>query len=685
VNGSSSGGFSFEVGFWFDKDDRAASQGSPRFTSAIITNVAGGSTFSQNLGGLSVNPGGTVSLAFVEDAASLFGAPVTVDGLKPGGVFQGGTAVNWLDGGLEYTGGDLVSLSGQVMTIPGTVSQAIADFTTRSLKVKLRLEESVGGTARGYLTRTIGFDFANSSNNPPSITLESGGTPIAAGDIVEVAIGSTVTLTATATDADAENAVNLAFTSLPAWAVAGTSSGTNPTTRTLTLSPTAGNATVGDRNFEITAVDDDSFALTTSFSFVVRVSGEAPNPGPDPAPAGPAPSPVSEPGGGLPVVPPGGSSGSVGGVPQAPVPSVPTSGAAQFTLGPVQATFDLSGAGGVSGPAGSPTLSATRDRVATLTGGGMQAGTIAEVWLPLPGGGSRQVALLPIGPDGRFDGALPFTGELDGQGPLPIGDRTLQLFGVNADGQLTVINVGIRILQPGPNAPEPDRGQGAPPALAPGQSLATNAGLPTPVTITPIPGTKTLLVEGDGWLLDIAVPDGTLRDEAGNPIMEIVLGDRTIVAGNGFLPGTRAYVWLMSDPRFLGEVTINPDGTFRGSLPVTGVTPGPHTLQVSGVGTDGYIRAANLGVIVTGTGTGARIPTRVNTGGGPVPTLPLPLGVTIALAGVLLTLLQQQRTLAWITGTTQQQRTRARTAPGRRLTAFDQLQARLDQTRSTVR
>jgi hypothetical protein len=406
---------------------------------------------------------------------------------------------------------------------------------------------------------------------------------------------------------------------------------------------------------------------------------------PPPAPAGPAPSPVVDPGGGLPVVGPGGSSGSVGGVPQTPVPSVPTSGAAQFTLGPVQATFDLSGAGGVSGPAGSPTLSATRDRVATLTGGGMQAGTIAEVWLPLPGGGSRQVALLPIGPDGRFDGALPFTGELDGQGPLPIGDRTLQLFGVNADGQLTVINVGIRILQPGPNAPEPDRGQGAPPALAPGQSLATNAGLPTPVTITPIPGTKTLLVEGDGWLLDIAVPDGTLRDEAGNPIMEIVLGDRTIVAGNGFLPGTRAYVWLMSDPRFLGEVTINPDGTFRGSLPVTGVTPGPHTLQVSGVGTDGYIRAANLGVIVTGTGTGARIPTRVNTGGGPVPTLPLPLGVTIALAGVLLTLLQQQRTLAWITGTTQQQRTRARTAPGRTLPAFDALQARLRDIHRTQR
>jgi hypothetical protein len=32
------------------------------------------------------------------------------------------------------------------------------------------------------------------------------------------------------------------------------------------------------------------------------------------------------------------------------------------------------------------------------------------------------------------------------------------------------------------------------------------------------------------------------------------------------MAGTRAYVWLMSTPRFLGEVTVGPDGTFVGAL-----------------------------------------------------------------------------------------------------------------------
>jgi hypothetical protein len=67
----------------------------------------------------------------------------------------------------------------------------------------------------------------------------------------------------------------------------------------------------------------------------------------------------------------------------------------------------------------------------------MAPGGIVEVWMPLPGGGSRQVALLPVAPDGTFDGALPFTGELDGRGPLPIGERTIQLYGTDANGQLT--------------------------------------------------------------------------------------------------------------------------------------------------------------------------------------------------------------------------------------------------------
>jgi hypothetical protein len=357
-----------------------------------------------------------------------------------------------------------------------------------------------------------------------------------------------------------------------------------------------------------------------------------PTPTTSPAPAA---SPVPDPEGGLPVVtPPGSTSGSVGGVPTAPTPSVPTSGTAKYEVGDVQAEVRTSGAGTVSGPSSAPVLQVVRDRVATVGGGGMAPGGIVEVWMPLPGGGSRQVALLPVAPDGTFDGALPFTGELDGRGPLPIGERTIQLFGTDANGQLTVINVGIRVQQPGPLAPEPERTPGAPPSLAPGQSLATNAGIPTPVTVTPQPGSRRVGVAGDGWLLEIDVPEGTVRDEAGNPIMEIITGDDTEVRGTGFLPGTRAYVWIMSTPKFLGEVTVRSDGSFAGDLPVD-VAPGQHTLQVSGVGTDGYIRAANLGVTVLA-GDGNPRPNRVRAGEGTAPLLPLETGaLALSLAAGL--------------------------------------------------
>jgi hypothetical protein len=630
VNGTSSGSFSFDVGFYFDKDDRAASQGSPRFNSALITNIASGTTFSQDLGGQSVSPGGTVTLSLVENASTDNGAPVTVAGLKPNGTFQGGTAVNWLDGGLTFTGGDLLTLSGQTLTIPAAVSTAIAAFSTKSLKVKLRLEESVGGQSRGFLTRTIGFDFAVSTNNPPAISLSDGSTNVAAGGIVSIGQGETLTLTATSTDADAGDALTVAFTSLPSWASSGTQSGTNPATRTLTLSPTSTNSTAGDRTLEVTAKDNNSFSLTTSFSFVVRITS-TPTPTPNPSPPRAAPEPVADPGGGIPAMPPGVAAGSVAGTPTAPTPSRPSAGAAEFRVGTVETRVDVasSGAGRVGGTGSAPVIEAVRDRVATVSGGGMRPGGIAEVWLPLPNGGSRQVALLPIGPDGRFDGALPFTGELDGRGPLPIGERTIQLFGVDANGQLTVINFGVRIEQPAPLAPEPDRGRGVLPALTPGQSLATNAGVPTPVTVTPIPDARTTRVEGDGWLMDVDVPDGEVRDEGGAPLIEIENGTDSVVRGTGFMPGTRAYVWLMSDPTFLGEVTVRADGSFSGSVPIDGVTAGEHTLQLSGVGTDGFVRAANLGVVLVGDGMPR--PARVPAGDGP---LQVPGGALLWVLGL---------------------------------------------------
>ena len=66
------------------------------------------------------------------------------------------------------------------------------------------------------------------------------------------------------------------------------------------------------------------------------------------------------------------------------------------------------------------------------------------------------------------------------------------------------------------------------------------------------------------------------------------------------MPGTRADVWLFSDPTLLGSVEIDSEGKFNGQFLLDSgvVITGEHTLQLQGVGEDGYVKAANLGVLV---------------------------------------------------------------------------------------
>ena len=66
------------------------------------------------------------------------------------------------------------------------------------------------------------------------------------------------------------------------------------------------------------------------------------------------------------------------------------------------------------------------------------------------------------------------------------------------------------------------------------------------------------------------------------------------------MPFTRADVWLFSEPTLLGTVDIDENGEFNGAVNINGrvVAIGDHTLQLQGVGEDGYVRSANLGVVV---------------------------------------------------------------------------------------
>jgi hypothetical protein len=98
-------------------------------------------------------------------------------------------------------------------------------------------------------------------------------------------------------------------------------------------------------------------------------------------------------------------------------------------------------------------------------------------------------------------------------------------------------------------------------------------------------------VDGDG---------GGVSSGEGGAEVTFVRDQGAAVSGEGFMPGTRADVWLFSDPTLLGTVDIDANGEFNGVVNIDGnvVTVGEHTLQLQGVGADGFVRAANLGVSV---------------------------------------------------------------------------------------
>ena len=87
-------------------------------------------------------------------------------------------------------------------------------------------------------------------------------------------------------------------------------------------------------------------------------------------------------------------------------------------------------------------------------------------------------------------------------------------------------------------------------------------------------------------------------DASGRQVIQLETNGAARVAGEGFLPGTPVYVWLFSEPRFLGELTVGADGTFTGVVPLGDIAVGEHTLQANGTSFDGVARSANLGVLV---------------------------------------------------------------------------------------
>jgi LPXTG-motif cell wall-anchored protein len=142
---------------------------------------------------------------------------------------------------------------------------------------------------------------------------------------------------------------------------------------------------------------------------------------------------------------------------------------------------------------------------------------------------------------------------------------------------------------------------GALPTLQPGASQVLDNGVPVNVEVF-VDNSTDLVLKGDGFELRLAgdCTDGcTIETTAdGRQVLTLEERGRANVSGEGFQAGSSVYVWLFSEPRFLGELTVAADGTFTGTVPLGDIAAGEHTLQVNGTSFDGSPRTANLGVLV---------------------------------------------------------------------------------------
>ena len=251
-------------------------------------------------------------------------------------------------------------------------------------------------------------------------------------------------------------------------------------------------------------------------------------------------------------------------------------------------------------PSQSPELFVPRGQSAAVSGKGSYPGSFVQLFLPGNGDDSRELARIPVGSDGTFSSDLSFqAGALEL--PVPIGRQVLQVVGYDELGNQTVVDMTVNIGQ-GVPAPEPNREAGALPALTAGQSLATSGGIPETVSVTGVPEAGNVVVEGAGWVINVNADrdNGVVETTEGNVFVRLNPSSVGTTSGSGFLPGTLATVWLFSEPTLVATVSVNDAGEFSAEFLVDArlIPPGEHTLQVQGVGSDGYIKAANLGVLV---------------------------------------------------------------------------------------
>jgi hypothetical protein len=296
----------------------------------------------------------------------------------------------------------------------------------------------------------------------------------------------------------------------------------------------------------------------------------------------------------------------VGGKPVDVTSSVEGAQKATFEVGSVTLGLGVaSDDGAVSEKSGLPATTVKRGATVALDMVGLRPETSLRVFFPFGNGSFAELPSLSIGEDGSVSADL----SLDTPGsqrPLPIGVFSLQFVGQDEDNNEIVVDVPIEVRQPDP-APEVNRLSGDRPALNLNELVAFNGGAPENVASEATD--DGVSITGADW--NMAVGDG----DPGAEGLNFTPGSANTVAGEGFMPGTRVDIWLFSTPTLAGSLEVNEDGTFSSEF-VVDVASGSHTLQIQGVGADGFIRAANLGVTVSEPTAAAMTSAEASTAGG---------------------------------------------------------------------
>ncbi|MFN3865650.1 MAG: fibronectin type III domain-containing protein [Demequina sp.] len=216
-----------------------------------------------------------------------------------------------------------------------------------------------------------------------------------------------------------------------------------------------------------------------------------------------------------------------------------------------------------------------------------------------------------------FDGGSPITGyeySVDGgttwtSAPAGPGEA-FTVYGLTNGTQYTVVTRAVNADGPGavsePVLVTPVRGpvtipgQPAVPVLEPGAGAGVVIVDGAAVDSTTDTRNGGWTVTGGGVSVSFAAFDangGSIVASASTGSYQVYRDGSVLVGGSGFAPGSTVDVWLLSEPWFLGEVTVNDDGTFSAMFALPeGLDLGSDTLQVNGLSADGESVSINTGI-----------------------------------------------------------------------------------------